>query len=460
VQKKSNQSAIIKRTLHPSDRCLHISEVLNSTILKYDFLRQIKYYHVPCREDLSKNLSCFYDNIHFCFCQDINQQRVTNCFEFEHNLKMNCSGKSGCQHGGECFQDDSVCPKTSLCVCPQCFHGRRCQLSTSGFSLSLDAILGYHIQPNINILHQPNAVLISLILTVIITVGGMINGVLSLITFTNKKTRETGCGRYLLCLSINTLLTMAIFALKVSIFLPSQMGFIMNQTFLHIQCRSIDFLIRVCLTMDQWLTTCIAIERAFITKKGIHFDQKKTKAVVKWVIMGLICLTVGTAIHDPIYRRLFDDDNEEENKIWCIVEYSFAIHIINSVMTIFHIIVPFVINLLSAIIIIIMGTRQRAIIRTQRTYEELLNEQFQQHKNLLIGPVVLIILAIPRLIITFASDCMKSASDSWLFLFGYFISLIPPTLTFILFVLPSSIYHQEFRKAISRYRKIKVGLYK
>jgi hypothetical protein len=37
---------------------------------------------------------------------------------------------------------------------------------------------------------------------------------------------------------------------------------------------------------------------------------------------------------------------------------------------------------------------------------------------------------------------------------GYFISLIPPLLTFILFVLPSKTYKQAFRQAISRYRNL------
>jgi hypothetical protein len=57
-----------------------------------------------------------------------------------------------------------------------------------------------------------------------------------------------------------------------------------------------------------------------------------------------------------------------------------------------------------------MSAQQRAAIQKQK-YNELLNEQFQQHKNLLIGPCVLIILAILRLIISFASGCMKSASN-------------------------------------------------
>ncbi len=103
-------------------------------------------------------------------------------------------------------------------------------------------------------------------------------------------------------------------------------------------------------------------------------------------------------------------------------------------------------------IIIIIHTRQRANVETQKNRKEILNEQLERHKNLLIGPFVLIILGIPRLIISHTSGCMKSPSDAWLFLSGYFISLIPPILTFILFVLPSTTYKKAFFKAISQYR--------
>ena len=106
----------------------------------------------------------------------MNQERVSNCFNFDHNSSLNCAGKSDCENGGQCFQENSKCPKYLLCRCPDCYYGARCQLSTSGYSLSLDAILGYHIYPNINIFNQPRAILVSSILSTIIIFGGFING--------------------------------------------------------------------------------------------------------------------------------------------------------------------------------------------------------------------------------------------------------------------------------------------
>jgi hypothetical protein len=209
--------------------------------------------------------------------------------------------------------------------------------------------------------------------------------------------------------------------------------------------------------MDQWLTTFVSIERAFITIKGIHFDKKKTKSVAKYTICVLLLITILTNIHDPIHRSLHkeNDDEDDEKKFLCIVEYKPTIRIIDYIINGFHFIVPFIINIISATIIIITKTRQRkAVMKTVQNPRSILNEEIQQHKNLLIGPFVLIILVIPRLIITFASGCMKPTSNPWLFLLGYFISLVPPTLTFILFVLPSTLYKEEFRKAINQYRNI------
>ena len=221
---------------------------------------------------------------------------------------------------------------------------------------------------------------------------------------------------------MNTLLTIVVFALKFLILLFSQMGLIKNRLFLSIQCSSLDFLLRFCLIMDQWLTTCVAIERAHTIIKGIAFNKEKTRLIAKLVIFGLFLISIVTSIHDPIHRELFDEDLDEEKRIWCIVKYSSTFRTINLIITAFHIITPFIINFISAIIIITVSAHQRTVIQRKQTYKKNFTEQFQQHKNLLIGPIVLIILGVPRLIISFASGCMESASDSWLFLLGYYIS--------------------------------------
>ena len=128
-----------------------------------------------------------------------------------------------------------------------------CQFSSNGFGLSLDAMLGDHIQPPMSIRHQPMIVQISTILTILITITGLVGGVLSLITFSNEESRKTGCGLYLLGSSISTLLISLIFCLKFFILLAAQITLMTNKSFLLFQCRSLDFILRIGLYMDQWL---------------------------------------------------------------------------------------------------------------------------------------------------------------------------------------------------------------
>ncbi|CAF4911233.1 unnamed protein product, partial [Rotaria sp. Silwood2] len=96
--------------------------------------------------------------------------------------------------------------------------------------------------------------------------------------------------------------------------------------------------------------------------------------------------------------------------------------------------------------------RQRSNLQINRNFKEILKEQILQHKHLLTAPVLLVILALPRLILSFLSKCMKSTNDAWLFLIGYFIPLIPPMLTFVVFILPSNFYKQQLHKSLVAYR--------
>jgi uncharacterized membrane protein YwzB len=207
--------------------------------------------------------------------------------------------------------------------------------------------------------------------------------------------------------------------------------------------------------MDQWLSACVATERAITAMKGTRFVKKKSKQAAKLVIIILLIIIIGTCVHDPISRHLVDEGyNDDDNikRTWCIVSYGPILEVYNYIIHSFHFFGPFLINLISAIILIIKKSRQQSNMHTEQNYKEILREQFRQLKHLLTAPIVLVIFALPRLIITFISKCMKSTGDSWLFLVGYFISFIPPMLTFIVFILPSKFYKKEFHKSVHQYR--------
>ncbi|CAF1130271.1 unnamed protein product [Adineta steineri] len=454
IQEIHNESATIMKIINPSDRCPHISELFNTTFAQLHLLKRIKSYHLPCQRQ-KLNLSCFYDNDHLCLCYTFGQKRLANCFNFHHNMTFDCSGESECENGGKCFQDSPDCPKTSICICPSCYYGKRCQLSTTRFGLSLDAIIGQHILPSTNFIHQLFIVKFSLALTVIFIIAGFIDSILTFITFKNKTICEVGCGIYLFVSSITTLLTMIMFGLKFFILLIVQMKNISNQSFLQIQCTSLDFLLHIGLYMDQWLSVCVAVERCATTIQGTRFNKKKSAKTAKKVIPILLIIIICTNIHDPIHRRLITEENNDDDndkRIWCTTNYSSRVRVYNSIITTFYFFAPFIINIISAIILIVKKSRQQSNVHVNRNYREILKENFREHKNLLTAPVVLVILAIPRLIIFYISKCLTSMDNPWLYLVGYFISFIPPILTFIVFVLPSKFYKTQCRKTVVGYR--------
>ncbi|CAF1225711.1 unnamed protein product [Rotaria sp. Silwood1] len=450
TQNTYQQTANISIMINQFDRCQNISELFNESFVQRHLLRRIKHYHVPCQKNL--NLSCFYDDIHLCLCYNLQKQRLANCFEFNHNMTYNCLDQNSCKGESQCFQDDDICPTRSVCICSPCFYGTQCQFSVNGFGLSLDGILGYHIQPHIDLLNQPSIILFSLSVVIISIVVGLINGILSLITFQNKQVCEVGCGFYLIGSSITTLLTTIIFALKFWILVLAQMTVISNRVFLKIQCVSFDFLLRVCLNMDQWLNACIAIERTITVLKGINFNKKKSKTNAKIVIIILSISIVSTNIYDLFHRHLIDEENEDDKRTWCIATYPSRLQTYNSFINTFHFFAPFIINIVSAIILIVKKTRKKANAQNNANYKKLLKAQAREHKNLFIAPIILVILALPRVIISYVSRCMKSADDSWLFLIGYFISFIPPMLTFVVFVLPSKFYKEQLRQTLIAYQ--------
>jgi hypothetical protein len=446
VQEQYVQSMNITTDVNPSRRCLPIKVLFNETFLEWHLIRRIKYYHLPCQQRVA--LACFYDETQMCLC---NSYQHANCFGFDHNMTYQCRDTTYCENSTRCFQDDPYCPTTAICDCSECYYGFRCQFSTKGISLSLDVIIGYHIRPNISLSNQPLITKVSIAITMLITVIGILDSLLAIVTFRKKQLRNIGCGIYLLISSILSLLTMIVFALKFWLLLFAQMGTITNRSFLRFNCISIDYLLRVFVTTIDWFNTCVAVERMITVIKGPSFDKSKSKRVTKWIIIFVVLFTTSTTIQDPIYRDLIDD--KEEQRTWCLIKYSPSIQVFNSIIFYIHFLTPFIVNIISALAIIFVSAQQRSKAQKRLSYKQHLRQQFQQHKHLLTSSFILVILALPRLIFSSLSTCMKSPRDPWLFLIGYFISFIPSAITFMVFILPSNTYMKEFKMEIQHIRQ-------
>lgn len=455
IQHYFTPSSFITKTVTIKDRCHRFDELFNKTISQLHLLRRMKYYHLACQQRSNLTPTCFYDGHYFCFCVDFKQKRVANCFQFNSSTIHNCFGQSSCENEARCIQDRPMCPQTSACVCPTCFHGVRCQFQSNFFGLNLDAILGHHIQSHVNIIYQSSIVQMSIILTSIVIGIGLISGISSILSFHTAATYSTGCGYYLISTSIVSVLIMLLLGLKYWILIIAQMGRITNPNVLIFQCRSIDFLLYALLNQERWLSVCISIERVLTLVYGPSFDRKKSKTIAIYAIPILFLCVIGSSIHDPLNRHLLYDQNDDEhNRIWCIVRYSRQIQTLNSFFQLFHFFTPFFMNISCSLFFIIRISQRKTILQQRRPFINVFRDQLKKHVHMLLSPTILVILSIPRMILFFKAGCMKAMDKSWLPLLAYLISYLPAMLTFMIFALPSIFHKRELRRRFARHRRI------
>jgi hypothetical protein len=302
---------------------------------------------------------------------------------------------------------------------------------------------------------------ISAALTMILFVAGLIKSILSFLTFKNEDLRTVGCGIYLLASLITSLLTISIFTVKFWFVILTQINLSINLSVVEGGCKSIEPLLKLFVYFDSWLNACVAIERAINVFKGIHFNKEWSKRIARWIIIILPFCIMGSLIHEILYRELFvntiDNDKTKKGKtkrfVWCVTRYSPSIEKYNTTILFFHLVVPFAANLFSALFIIFGTARQRSVTRNKQTYREHVREQLREHKQLVISPIILLILASPRLIIALLSGCVNVSRNLWLYLFAYFISFTPSIFIFVVFILPSELYKKTFKESLRSWQR-------
>ncbi|CAF1557222.1 unnamed protein product [Adineta steineri] len=338
-----------------------------------------------------------------------------------------------------------------------CFIGQKCQFYKKSIGVILDDILRDEIRSNMTLADQTILMKINAASTMIMFAGGLINSILSLMTFQSEDLRQVGCGIYLLASSITSFLTISMFTVKFWFVVLTQMNLSIRVSVVRGGCVSIEPLLKLCLYLDAWLNACVAIERAILVLKGINFNKQKSQRIARWIILILPFCIMGSIIHEPIYRELYEVNTKTSKADidkWCVTRYSSFVQQYNTTILFFHLVGPCIVNLCSALFIIFGSARQRATAQTRRTLKEHVYDQFSEHKHLLISPIILLILSLPRLIMSMLSECVNPSNHRLLFIFGYFISFTPSMLIFIVFVLPSALYRKTFQESFRRWRRL------
>ncbi|CAF4370194.1 unnamed protein product, partial [Didymodactylos carnosus] len=202
-----------------------------------------------------------------------------------------------------------------------------------------------------------------------------------------------------------------------------------NVTFIRLTCVSLEFLLSILPSIYDWLTASVAIERCMIVIKGLNFDRKKSAKVAKYVIVGVVLFSVLLSWHEIFYHYLVDDPSQAPGHYWCVAEYKEKwIEVYEQTTNIINLIAPFLINLVTTIILLVAVVRRKVTSSTNDKNKDtfqLLKEHLSLYKAFIISPFLIIVLELPRLVLSFSLACIQSEWQKHLYLSGYLISQLP-----------------------------------
>jgi hypothetical protein len=132
---------------------------------------------------------------------------------------------------------------------------------------------------------------------------------------------------------------------------------------------------------------------------------------------------------------------------WCVAKFTTTIAIYNQINIVVHYSIPFIINFVCTIILIVLIARRRAHNNKKKTRVQIFREQFTKQKDLFIPSFIIIASALPQFIISFNFACteLNIAWQRYVLTTAYFLSYFPQILTFLLYVQPSTFYKSEFQ---------------
>ena len=285
-----------------------------------------------------------------------------------------------------------------------------------------------------------------------------------------------GIGYYLRTASVINQLTLFVLLLKLIHVVLSIKSYIVHHAVNTILCKVLSYLLSCTSRMSYWLMGMVAIERVYVTwyLQGTWLKHPRiAKRIIATIIIGIIVLDA----HEVVYYQSIEDpkSSDTNNSTWCVTSYPSAIATYNQFTIMLNYIMPFLINFLSTIILIILITRKRATTKqvdhshsaadaesTFRRYIDLLSE----NKELIFAPFGTLLpqlFTLPQFILSLSLACQEFKVDwqRYLLVTSYLITYSPQVLSYKLYISPSVFYKNEFNatvlgQKINQWRKVAI----
>ena len=399
-------------------------------------------YHRIC-QNLTDSV-CFHDDIYLCLCVD--DQTRAECFLYDHELDQ-CDH---CLTDGRCLQGDRTESKDFLCLCPPCYSGEQCQFSSKSFTFTLDQLLYTDLVAKDK---QRATVSLSLFFSILIFLLAIPNNLFTFATFCRKPCRRNGIGYYLFTLSIINQIHLGLFLARLIHIIRNIATTSSASVIDGIFCKLLNYLLLSSGRLVFWLSSLVAIERLYTTLVLNGRWLKQPRIALRLIIVVSLVVLLSSMYELFFYKSLFIASSTHR---WiCMFDFptlhqSFWI-IYHLLISSFHSLLPFLINLCATIIISVVVVKKKMnTLQTKHTVRFVVNV-LREHKELVIGPGITLIpqlFSLPLVIFSFSLNC-QNIENSWLrylLIASYWTSLIPQLISFFLYIGPSSFYLSEWRK--------------
>ena len=424
-----------------TSRYIFVGYTKNST---FNSTTSVFFYHQICQAKQNTTFTCFRDLKYFCICDEDHYR--TECFGYN-RLSDQCSF---CLSNGYCLRGELNDKSDFLCLCPRCYHGKMCQYSTESMSVTLDSLIVKDIQNN-----RRTSTCVYISIVVLIFFFGLFNNLNSFLTFVRPTARKFGVGNYLLVIQIVNQCSLLLLLLKViHIILGTNGTLFYYENFNLYSCKIVSYLLSVFTRITYWLTSFVAMERLCLVLFPTAPTMKNLRRVFA-LIVAVIIFVFGMHIHEMIYYRTIIDHSYTSTDITlCVTNYSqSSLSTYSRVNILIHYFIPFLIQIISVTILIIQIACSRARTRSENNHQSFINlfrTQFKTHKEQYITPIIIVLSSLPEIILSFSYACtgLKQSWQRYTLLAAYFLSYLPQLLGFILYVLPSTTYSEEFRQTL------------
>jgi hypothetical protein len=316
-------------------------------------------------------------------------------------------------------------------------------------SFTLDSLIVKDVQNN----HQVSSgIYISIVALTFLF--GLFNNFCSFLTFIRPKPRKVGVGNYLLILSVVDQCSLLFLLLKVIHIILGSNGTLFYYEKLNLySCQIISYLLSVFTRITYWLTSFVTIERLCAVLFPTSDTMKNPRLAVGssiFVILAVSSMHLHEVLH---YTTITDLSYTSVNVTLCVISYTQSvISIYNRVNVLIHYFIPFLIQVISITVLIVQITlsRARASGSRQQPFLDLFKRQLKTQKEQYITPTIIILSSLPQTILSFSYACteLKQSWQRYILLTTYLLSYLPQVLGFVLYVLSSTTYSEEFRQTI------------